>query len=69
MSSMAEDSLKSFMKEFGKQGMAKISHENVRTISTQMDGVAERLANSGVLRLELLIQYITRLTIFSVAPF
>ena len=32
MSSMAEDSLKSFMKEFGKQGLAKISHENVQTI-------------------------------------
>jgi hypothetical protein len=29
MSSIAEDSLKSFMKEFGKQGLAKISHENV----------------------------------------
>jgi hypothetical protein len=29
MSSMAEDSLKSFIKEFGKQGLAKIPHENV----------------------------------------
>jgi hypothetical protein len=69
MSSMAEDSLKSFMKEFGKQGLAKISHENVRTISMQMDGVAERLANSGVLRSKLLIQHLTGLTICLVALF
>ena len=69
MSSMAEDSLKSFIKEFGKQGLAKISHENVRTIATQMDGVAERLADSGVLRSESLIQYVTGLTICLVVPF
>jgi hypothetical protein len=69
MSSMAEESLKSFIKEFGKQGLAKIPHENVRTIATQMDGVAERLADSNVLRSESLTQYITGLTICSVAPF
>jgi hypothetical protein len=69
MSSMAEDSLKSFIKEFGKQGLAKIPHENVRTIATQMDGVAERLSDSNVLRSESLTQYITGLTICSVAPF
>ena len=34
-----------------------------------MDGVAERLANSGVLRSKLLIQYLTGLTICLVAPF
>ena len=45
MSSMAEESLKSFIKEFGRLGLAKIPHENVRTIATQMDGVAERLAD------------------------
>ena len=69
MSSMAEDSLKSFIKEFGKQGLAKIPHENVRTIATQMDGVAERLADSNVLRSESLTQYITGLTFCSVEPF
>ena len=69
MSSMAEDSLKSFMKEFGKQGLAKISHENVRTIATQMDGVAERLADADKLRTEALIQYMTGLTICSVPSF
>ena len=69
MSSMAKDSLKSFMKEFGKQGLAKISHENVRTIATQMDGVAERLADADKLRTEALIQYMTGLTICSVPSF
>ena len=47
------------MKEFGKQCLAKISHENVRTIATQMDGVAERLADADELRTEALIQYMT----------
>ena len=34
-----------------------------------MDGVAELLSDLNVLRSELLIQYITNLTICSVAPF
>ena len=69
MSSMAEESLKSFMKEFGEKGLAKVPHENVRTIATQMDGVAERLADANKLRSESIVQYITGLTICSVAPF
>ena len=69
MSSMAEESLKSFMKEFGEKGLAKVPHENVRTIATQMDGVAERLADANKLRSESLVQYMTGLLIFLVAPF
>ncbi len=69
MSSMAEESLKAFIKDFGSKGLAKIPHENVRTIATQMDGVAERLADSNVLRSESLTQYITGLTFCSVEPF
>jgi hypothetical protein len=69
MSSMAEESLKSFMKEFGEKGLAKVPHENVRTIATQMDGVAERLADANKLRSESLVQYMTGLSICSVAPF
>jgi hypothetical protein len=43
MSSMSEDSLKSFINEFGKDGLAKIphAHENVRLIATQVNGVAK----------------------------
>ena len=69
MSSMSEDSLKSFMKEFGKNGLAKIPHENVRLIATQVNGVAEQLADSNVLRLEVLTQYLTGLTACSVPKF
>ena len=69
MSSMSEDSLRSFMKNFGTQGLAKIPHENVRTVATQIDGVAERLADSNVLRSEALTQYITGLTICLVTEF
>jgi hypothetical protein len=29
MSAMAEESLKTFIKDFGKNGLAKVSHENV----------------------------------------
>ena len=50
MSIMAEESLKSFIKDFGKNGLAKIPNENVRLITFQVDGVAERLADSGLLR-------------------
>jgi hypothetical protein len=69
MSSVAEDSLKSFIKEFGDKGVAKISHENVRTIPTQMDGVSERLADANKLRSELLVHYINELSICSVPEF
>ncbi len=55
MSIMAEESLKSFIKDFGKNGLAKIPNENVRLISGQIDGVAERLADSSLLRSESLI--------------
>jgi hypothetical protein len=41
MSIMAEESLKSFIKDFGKNGLAKIPHENAQLISGQIDGVAE----------------------------
>ena len=58
MSIMAEESLKSFIKDFGKNGLAKIPNENVRLISGQIDGVAERLADSSLLRSESLIHYI-----------
>lgn len=69
MSSMSEDSLKSFMKEFGKNGLAKIPHENVRLIANQVDGVSERLADANALRSEVLTQYLTGLTVCSVAKF
>ena len=39
MSSMAEESLKSFIKDFGKNGLAKVEHENVQTISYKVDGI------------------------------
>jgi hypothetical protein len=45
MSSMAEDSLKSFMKEFGKEGLAKISHENVRTITRHSNGWCRQMVS------------------------
>ena len=34
MSSMSEESLKSFIKDFGKTGVAKVSGENVQAIAT-----------------------------------
>ncbi len=40
MSIMAEKSFKSFIKDFGKNGLAKIPRENVRLISGQINGVA-----------------------------
>jgi hypothetical protein len=69
MSAMAEESLKTFIKDFGKNGLAKVSHENVRAIATQVDGVAERLADSGLLRSESLTQYVNGLTICLVEAF
>ena len=49
MSAMAEESLKTFIKDFGKNRFAKVSHENVRAIATQVNGVAEQLADSVLL--------------------
>ena len=69
MSSMAEDSLKQFIKDFGKNGLAKIPNENVRLISFQVNGVAERLADSNLLRSESFIQYVNGYTLCSVASF
>ena len=48
MSSMTEESLKSFIKDFGKNGLAKVPNENVCLITFQVDGVAERLADSSL---------------------
>jgi hypothetical protein len=56
MSSMTEESLKSFIKDFGKNGLAKVSNENVRLITFQVDGVAECLADSSFLHSESLTQ-------------
>jgi hypothetical protein len=69
MSSMAEESLKSFIKDFGKNGLAKVEHENVRTISYKVDGIAKRLADSNFLRSEPFIQYLTGYTRCSVTVF
>jgi hypothetical protein len=69
MSIMAEESLKSFIKDFGKNGLAKIPNENVQLISGQIDGVAERLADSSLLRSESLILYINGYTICMVDAF
>ncbi len=57
------------MIEFGEKGLAKVPHENVQTIATQMDGVAEQLDDANKLRSESLVQYMTGLLICSVAPF
>ena len=69
MSGMAEESLKSFIKEFGNKGLAKIPNENVRLISFQVDGVAERLADSNLLHSESFIQYVKGLTVCLVPVF
>ena len=69
MSIMAEESLKSFIKDFGKNGLAEIPGENVWHITFQVDGVAERLADSGLLRSESLTQYVEGFTYCSVAKF
>ena len=69
MSSMSEESLKSFIKDFGKTGVAKVSGENVRAIATQIDAIAERLADSGLLRSESFISYVNGLTLCSVPAF
>ncbi len=56
MSSMTEESLTSFIKDFGKNALAKVPNENVHLICFQVDGVAECLANSSLLRSKSLIQ-------------
>ncbi len=58
MSRMSEESLKSFIKDFGKTGVAKVLGENVQAIATQIDAIAERLADSGLLFSELFISYV-----------
>ncbi len=58
MSSMTEESLKSFIKDFGKNGLAKVPNENVCLITFQVDGVAEHLTDSSLLRSESLTQYV-----------
>ncbi len=50
MSSMTEESLKSFIKDFGKNGLAKVPNEIVCLITFQVNGVAEHLADSSLLR-------------------
>ena len=52
-----------------KNGLAKIPSENVRHISGQIDGVAERLADSGLLCSESLIHYINGYTFCKVDAF
>jgi len=69
MSSMAEDSLKQFLKDFGKNGLAKIPNENVRFVAFQINGVAERLADSNLLRSESHTQVVSGFCICSVPAF
>ncbi len=69
MSSMTEESLKSFIKDFGKNGLAKVPNENVCLIPFQVYGVAERLADSSLLRSESLTQYVEGFTYCSVPKF
>jgi hypothetical protein len=69
MSTMAEESLKQFIKNFGETGLAKVPYENVRVISFQVNGVAERLADANLLRSESFIYYVNGYTRCSVAPF
>ncbi len=47
---MTEESLKSFIKDFGKNGLAKVPNENVCLKTFQVDGVTECLADSNLLR-------------------
>jgi hypothetical protein len=59
MSSMTEESLKSFIKDFGKNGLAKVPNE----CSPHNFPIAERLADSNLLRSESLTQYVEGLLI------
>jgi hypothetical protein len=69
MSSMTEEPLKSFIKDFGKNGLAKVSNENVCLITFQVDGVAERLADLSLLCSESLTQCVEGFTYCSVLKF
>ena len=66
---MGEKSLKSYIKDFGNNCPAKVLKENVCLITFQVDGVAESLADSGLLHLESLTQYVEGYTNCSVAEF
>jgi hypothetical protein len=69
MSSMTEESLKSFIKDFGKNGLVKVPNENVCLITFQVDGVAKCLADSSLLRSKSLTQYVEGFTYCSVPKF
>jgi hypothetical protein len=69
MSIMTEESLKSFNKDFGKNGLEKVPNENVRLITFQVDGVAKCLADSSLLCFESLTQYVEGFTYCSVPKF
>ena len=69
MSSMTEESLKSFIKDFGKNGLAKVPNENFCLITFQVDGVAEHLDDSSLLRSKSLTQYVEGFTYCSVPKF
>jgi hypothetical protein len=69
MSSMTEESLKSFIKDFGKNGLVKVPNENVCLITFQVDGVAKHLADSNLLHSESLTQYVEGFTYCSVPKF
>jgi hypothetical protein len=66
---MTEETLKFFIKEFGKNGLSKVPNENVHLITFQVDDVAECLADSGLLRSESLTQYLEGFTYCSIAKF
>ncbi len=59
----------SFIKDFGKNGLEKVPNENVCLITFQVDGVAERLADSSLLRSESLTQYVEGFTYCAVPKF
>jgi hypothetical protein len=69
MSSTTEESLKSFIKDFGKNGLVKVPNENVHLITFQVDGVAESLADSSLLHSKSLTQYVEEFTYCSVPKF
>jgi hypothetical protein len=69
MSSMTEESLKSFIKDFGKNGLAKVPNDNVCLITFQVDGVAKRLSDSSLLCSKSLTQYVEGFTYCSVPKF
>jgi hypothetical protein len=69
MSSITVKSLKSFIKDFGKNGLARVPNENVCLITFQVDGVGERLADSNLLRSKSLTQHVEGFTYCSVPKF